>query len=298
MNILVTEPGDIHKDAISLLRAEHAVFFESAVDTKNISALFIRTYTNADKQYLSSFPSLKYILRAGVGLDNVDLVECKKRGITVFNSPGSNANAVAEYVVGVIIMLFRNVVSAQRAVMKGAWRDKTMLSSELKNKTVGIVGCGAIGRLITEKLHAFSVNSVGFDPYLSDKQLSAVGIKKTSLDLLLQSADIVTLHLPLTAETKDLISAQQLKLMKSSAYLINTSRGGIVNEDDLIQALENDTIAGSALDVFENEPEINKKLILLSQKKNLILTPHIGGYTREADRRMAVEVVERFLSSL
>ncbi|MEK9178871.1 MAG: NAD(P)-dependent oxidoreductase [Patescibacteria group bacterium] len=296
MKILLTEPKEIHTDAVKLLKeAGHSIYLGTdTFDSKDIEVIFIRTYTLVTLEFLNKFPALKYILRAGVGLDGIDLAECKKRSITVLNSPGANANAVAEFVVATTIMLLRNASIQSNELKNGKWRNRQFIGSELKGKTIGFVGCGAIAKSIIEKLKGFSIGSiVGYDPYLSSEQLSEFNVRKVSLEELLKVSDIVSLHLPLTDETKDLISTKELQMMEKTSYLINTSRGGIANESDLVSALENGTIAGAALDVFENEPTISKKLLASSK---LLLTPHVAGFTREADRSIAVDVVNRFLT--
>lgn len=296
MNILITEPKEIHSDAVELLKnVGHSVFLEpEEYDPNNVEVVFIRTYTSVSAEFLSKFPNLKYILRAGVGLDGIDLAECKKRSITVLNSPGANANAVAEFVVATMIMLLRNTPIQPDRLKKGLWRDRQFMGKELKGKVIGFVGCGAIAKSVIEKLKGFSIGTVyGYDPYLTFDELSPFGINKTSLEKLLEMSDIVSLHLPLTDKTKNLISLKELQLMKKSSYIINTSRGGIVNETDLIAALDKKIIAGAALDVFENEPQISQQLIA---NGHLLLTPHIAGYTEEADRAIAVDVVNRFLA--
>lgn len=297
MNILVTEPKEIHREAIELLKQHsHTVITdESKADPSNIEALFIRTYTKVDGAYLDRFPAVKYILRSGVGLDNIDVTEAKNRGIAVINSPGSNANAVAEFAVGLIIALMRNVLPQVDRLKNGDWRDASLQGSEIPGKTVGLIGCGAIGRLIVQKMSGFGIAStLGYDPFLDKETLAKNSIEKCELADLISRADIVSLHLPLTPETRGLISMKELKTMKRTAYLINTSRGGIVNETDLIQALRKGIIAGAALDVFENEPEINMDLTGLD---NLIATPHIAAFTAEADRNMSVQAVENFLKT-
>lgn len=291
MLIYVTEQKDIHQSAVELLKKKgHRIIFKPDADAE---VLFIRTYTQVTKEYLDTFPMLKYILRSGVGLDNIDLDESKRRKIQVINAPGSNANAVAEMVVGVIIMALRNIQIESSRLREGKWREKTNMGHEMKDLTLGLLGCGAIGRLIAYKLKNFDLKEVvGYDPYLDKQTLLKSGIRKCELDELLQSADIISLHLPLTPETKNLISAEKFAMMKQNAVLINTSRGGIVNEADLIDALKKRTIHAAALDVFEQEPNIKKELLHLP---NLIVTPHIAGYTYEADEAMALMPVQKFL---
>lgn len=292
----MTEPKEIHTDALRLLEKHgHTVITdESAADKDSVEALFIRTYTHVDADYLAVFPKVSYILRAGVGLDNIDTAEAEKRNITIVNAPGSNANAVAEFAVGLIIALARNLLPQTTRLKAGEWRNTALMGSEIGGKIIGLVGCGAIGRLIVTKLSGFGIGGVlGYDPYLDKEAMAGLGIEKCELADLISRADIISLHLPLTPETRGLISMKELKTMKKSAYLINTSRGGIVHETDLIQALKQKIIAGAALDVFENEPHINMNL---TEIDTLIATPHIAAFTAEADRNMSMVAAERFLA--
>lgn len=293
MNIFIAEPNEINSQAIDLLKInKHRVFIKSF--KKNIiEVIFLRTYISANKQYLSGFPNLKYILKAGVGLDNIDLNYCKTKNITIFNAPASNSNAVAEFVLSTMIMLLKKTSQQINELKEGHWRNKLFQGEELKNKIVGIVGCGAIGKLLAKKLSGCDVKKIiGYDPYLDKNTLKQFNIIKSSLDYLICNSDIITLHLPLTKDTKDLISKIEFKMMKKNAYIINTSRGGIVNEKDLVFALKKNIISGAALDVFEDEPNILKDLTKLP---NIILTPHIAAYTYEADKQMSIIPVQRFL---
>lgn len=298
MLIYISEQKETHKSGIDLLKKYgHTVIYDLKKNKPDeVDVLCVRTYTQATKDYLSQFSKLKYILRVGVGLDNIDLVEAKRRNITVINAPGSNANAVAEYVIGVVIMGLRSFTHQSDQLHKKSWRDKTFIGSEIKNKTVGIVGCGAIGRLIAKKLQNFEVKKIlGYDPYLTQEQMKSTYINKTELCDLLKESDIVTLHMPLNSETKNMISYKTLKSMKRNAVLVNAARGGIVNEKDLIKALREKLIKAAALDVFENEPEIDNELLKLD---NLIITPHIAGYTEEADEEMSLMPVRKFLEMI
>lgn len=296
MNIYITESAETHPDAIELLKqAGHRVITDNPTESE-IDALFIRTYTNVTAQYLDRFPKVRYILRIGVGTDTIDMDACKKRQITVINAPGSNANAVAEFIMGLMISGLRNIPAAMERIRTGQWRAAEIMGEEIKGKTIGIVGCGAIGKLLAKKMSSFEVKqTVGYDPYLDEATLKAHGITKSSLDDVLKQADIITLHLPLTDETKNLINASKLALMKPTAFLINTARGGIVNELDLIAAIKNHTLRGAALDVFETEPTVREELRSMPA---IICTPHIAGYTKEADREMALMPVRLFLKAI
>lgn len=296
MIIYVTEPKEIEPEALELLRmGGHTVVTtpEEAAKAQHVEALFIRTYTTVDATLLEQFPSVRFVLRAGVGLDNVDMALCKSRGIEVINSPGANAHAVAEYTVASVLYLLRFIDEQRNSLRSGGWRLPSHIGSELRGKTVGLLGCGNVGRLIAHKLSTWELNEcLGYDPYLSQEQLAAVGIRKVEKDELLKRSDIVSLHLPLTPETAHTINAEAFQCMKPSALFINAARGGVVDEAALLEALAQKRIAGAALDVFEHEPQVGDEL---KRCERVILTPHIAGYTHEANREVSLSPVREFL---
>lgn len=298
MIFYIPELAELHLKAIEALKKNnHKIIVKknlNKIEQAQIQVLFIRSSTKANKDYLQQFPNLKFILRAGVGLDNIDLGEAKKKNIKVINAPGSNSNSVAELVIYFILTLLRNIKQQDHRLRNGLWREIKLLGQELKNKSIGLIGCGAVGKSVAEKIMAFKVKEIlGYDPYLDKETLAVYKIKKVTLNYLIKNSDIISLHLPLTKETKDLITLKEIKLMDKKSYIINTSRGGIINENDLIVALKNKIIAGAALDVFKNEPNFNPGFLSLD---NVILTPHIGAYTHEADLEMSMVPVKKFLS--
>jgi len=229
---------------------------------------------------------LKIIARTGVGVDpsRVDLDAAREFKIWVTNMPGSNAVSVAELAFGQMIALARHTFEANRAVRENRWSDYlSYIGTELAGKTIGIVGMGNIGTRMAIRARAFEMNFLVSDPYIPESHVTALGGKLTSLEELLRNADFVTLHCPLTAETKRMIDEPRLGLMKPSAYLINAARGGVVSEDALWRALKEKKIAGAALDVVENEPLRQDHPLL--QLDNVIFTPHIGAMTLEASKR-------------
>ena len=296
MELILFEKNEIHPEAIKLLKKNgiKAYAHNNPVIANNTEAVFIRTYTKINHKFLKKYPNLKYILRAGVGLDNIDIRACESRRIQIFNSPGSNANATAELVISYMIMLCRKLDQQINSLKKGRWRQRKFLGEEIRNKAIGLIGCGASGRLLAEKLQSFGVKKIiGYDPFLSREALEKLGIRKVSLFYLLRNSDFISLHLPLLPETRNLIAKKEFSLMKKKAFIINTSRGEIVNEDDLIKALKNGEISGAALDVFKNEPEINREFFSIP---NVIATPHIGSFTKEADQAMSLGAVQNFLN--
>ena len=294
MLIYVTEPREIDPEALELLSMSgHTV--TTGLDT-NAEALFIRTYTQATKEYLAQFPNLKYILRAGVGLDNIDVAECKRRSVEVINAPGANANAVAEYVVLAVLLSLRQIDAQRRSLAKGTWRSSEHMGGELKGKVLGLIGCGNVGKAIAKKLSGWELNEIiGSDPFLSETELSAAGIRKVELPEVLATADIISLHVPLLPETKHLINEETLSQMKRGVLLVNAARGGVIDEGALVAAIKSGQVSGAVLDVLEEEPEVPSELRALD---TVILTPHIAGLTTEANKEVSLAPARALLQHL
>ncbi len=297
MKIFITEPSEISKRAKNILKAQGHELFESISTNQEslIEVLFIRTYLKISKEYLSRFPNLSYIIRAGSGLDHIDLEECKKRHITVISSPGSNAVSVAEHALTMLLLLLKNIIGHSRIVSEGGWRSKDLQGNELRGKTIGLLGCGAVGQVLSKLLLPFEVKILGYDKYLSPAKFNELNIQQVTLNELLKKSDLVSIQIPLTNETVNLITAKELALMKKSACLINVSRGEIVNEDDLISALSQGKIKAAALDVVKGEPAPSRRLSAL---ENIFITPHIAGFTVEADDVIATDAALNFLKAI
>jgi D-3-phosphoglycerate dehydrogenase len=262
-------------------------------------AVVVRSRTKIRADVIQKATALKVIGRAGVGLDNVDVDAAKQRGIAVFNSPESLTNAVAELALCMMIAAARGVGMGHYNLKNGKWVKESLVGTELTGKTVGIVGFGRIGRRLAELLKPFNVKVLAHDVVQPDHLvLEALGVSMVELDDLLGSADFVSLHLPGGPAMRGFIDSQRLAKMKRTATLVNTSRGEVIDEDALVNALKSGTIRSAALDVFAVEPPVDKELLGLD---NVVLTPHIGGQTVEAQASAAVIVAEkviRHLSSL
>lgn len=297
IKVLNTEPKEIAQEAIRLLRLSgyEVIGSDMSSSPEEIQGIFIRNIRNIGKEYLDQFPNLRFILVARVGIDDIDLKECARRNIQVFNAPGSNANAVAEFILMIMLMLLRKIPQQIQLISKNEWRNLEFAGAELQGKVVGLIGCGAIGKKLASKLQSFGVALLGYDPYIDAQTLEKYTIKKCELNELLQQADIISLQLVLTAENREMFTEEQFSRMKKNCYFINTARGELIKEDDLIKALTNNIISGAALDVFQNEPNINKDLLKIP---NLVLTPHIAWCTEEANLQMSVGAVENFLKNL
>lgn len=250
-------------------------------------AILIRSATNVDREAIAAAPGLKVVARAGVGLDNVDIKAATEAGVMVVNAPTSNIISAAELTVGHILSLSRHIPAAHASLAAGTWKRSKYTGVELFEKTVGIIGLGRIGALITERLQAFGMNVVAYDPYVTSARAQQLGVTLLSLDELLREADFVTIHMPKTPETTGMIGTDQLALMKPSAFVINVARGGLVDEDALYAALKSRRIAGAGLDVFVHEPPSESPLLELD---NVVLTPHLGASTDEAQEKAGVSV--------
>jgi len=244
------------------------------------------------EEVLAHAKSLKVISRYGVGMDNIDLDATKKRGIEVYNTPNAPAKAVAELTLSLILNLLRRIPESSNSMKKGMWQPQ--MGHSLYGKTIGIIGLGRIGKELVKLVQPFNVNIFAYEKYPDDDFIASHNIRLGSLEEVLSQSDVVSIHLPLMEETRNIIGAKELSLMKHNSILINTARGGLVDEDALISVLKEGTIAGAALDAFENEPYTGELLNL----NNVLLTPHIGTYTKETRMIMEMETVENLIKAL
>ena len=255
-------------------------------------ALMIRSGTQVTKEIIEAGTQLKIIGRAGVGVDNVDVPVATRKGIVVVNSPEGNTIAAAEHALAMIMALSRHIPDANASVKRGEWDRKTFVGSEVYKKTLGIVGLGKIGAHVANVAKAMGMKLLAFDPFISTDRAEQLGCQLVDLDLLVQQADYITLHIPKTPETTHIINAQMLAKMKPNARIINCARGGIIDEEALAIALKQRQIAGAALDVYESEP-LSDDSPLKSLGKEIILTPHLGASTTEAQVNVAIDVAEQ-----
>ena len=306
--ILISE--FITSQALETLRSQHVVVYEPDLykdrpaliaALQNIEALIVRNLTQVNEELLAGAPKLKVVGRLGVGLENIELPACAKRNIKVIPATGANAESVAEFVVGAAVTLIRGFIPATISTLKGEWpRPRFSAYHEFLGQTIGIVGFGSIGRVVAKKAHAFGLRCLAYDPMLSGNsvELDRFSVPLLSLSELLEKSDAVTLHLPFLPETKNLFNASTLDQMKPGACLINTARGGIVDERALAERLCSGRLGGAAIDVFEAEPA--KDLSHFAGIENLILTPHVAGVTHESNERvsqMIADEVNRFLGT-
>ena len=250
-------------------------------------AVLVRSATKVDAEAIAAAPKLKVIARAGVGLDNVDIKAATTAGVMVVNAPTSNIISAAELTVGHILSLARHIPAAHSSLAKGQWKRSKYTGVELYEKTVGIIGLGRIGALITARLQAFGTKVIAYDPYVTSARAQQLGVQLVTLDELLAESDFITIHMPKTPETTGMISDDQFALMKPTAFIVNVARGGLIDEDALYRALTANAIAGAGLDVFVSEPPAESPLLELP---NVVVTPHLGASTDEAQEKAGVSV--------
>lgn len=306
MRILISE--FIDDAAVASLARDFDVRYDAAlverpaelgVELRNADALIVRNRTRVDAALLAAAPRLKVVGRLGVGLDNIDLTACAARRIDVIPATGANARSVAEYVIGVALLLRRQAYGASAAVAAGEWpRAALSKGREVTGSTLGVVGFGSIGRLVAELANGLGLHVIGCDAAIPPDSAwwQEQNTIPRPLDELLREADIVSLHLPLTDQTRRLLDARRLSLMKRDAILINTSRGGIVDETALAASLRGGRLGGAALDVFEHEPLPAGSV--LAGCPGLLLTPHIAGVTRESNARVSALVAGEVAAAL
>ncbi len=253
------------------------------------SAVLIRSATKMDQEAIQSAPKLKVIARAGVGLDNVDIKAATEAGVMVVNAPTSNIISAAELAIGHLMSLSRQIPAAHASLSSGEWKRNKFTGIELYEKTIGIVGLGRIGTLVAERLAGFGATLIGYDPYVTQVRAEQMGIELVDLEDLMKRSDFITIHIPKTAETTGLIGKEQFAIAKKNLRIVNCSRGGIIDEKALYEALSTGQIAAAGLDVFENEPPIGSPLLSLP---NVVLTPHLGASTDEAQEKAGISVAK------
>lgn len=260
------------------------------------NVIIVRSRTKITKKVIDAAPNVKIIARVGVGLDNIDTEYAESKGIKVLNAAEAAMNAVSELVIGHMIALSRNIPKADDGLKKGKWLKKELVGSELRGKYLGIIGVGNIGRNVGRIAKCLRMNLIGFDIFpINQDYVREVSMIKTDLKTLLENSDFVTCHVPLTEKTKHLINSETLSYMKPTSFLINTSRGEIIDEKSLFTALTENRIAGAALDVFEVEPPTNTELLNLP---NMICSPHIAAQTKEAQELASTVIAEKVIQTL
>ena len=255
----------------------------------NYEGMVVRSRTKVRQPLIDVCPNLKVIVRGGAGLDTIDHEYAKTKGIAVMNTPLANTASVAELAIGYMLMMARSLYQATASMKADKWDKKNFNGDEIGGKTLGLIGVGNIGKEVAKRAAVMGMTVVAYDPYVKE----IAGIKLVSLDELLAQADYISLHLPKTKESSNMIGAEQFAKMKNGVRIVNCARGGIVNEDALYEALTNGKVASAALDVFNEEPPVDWKLVKLD---NVIASPHIGAATKEAQGRVGAEVAEKLIA--
>ncbi len=296
---------DLSPEGLSIFQAQKN--FETVIKLKkpldelkknnaDADAAVVRSGTQITAEVIAAAKELKVIGRAGVGLDNVDLEAASKRGIVVINTPGGNTVSAAELAFCMIMSLARNIVEASNSTKRGEWERKKFIGSELDGKTLGVLGLGRIGGEVAKRAQAFRMRVVAYDPFLRADKAAQIGVEPMALEEVLKVSDFITLHLPLTAENKNMIGEKQFKTMKKGVRIVNCARGGLIDEKALADAIKSGQVAGAGLDVFESEPP--PKDLELLKLPQVIVTPHQGASTEEAQVAVAVDVAKSIVDYL
>ena len=260
-----------------------------------VDAVLIRSATKMDAEAISAATGLKVIARAGVGLDNVDIPAATAAKVMVINAPTSNIVSAAELAIALMMASARNISPAHASLRAGKWARSKFSGTEMFEKTLGIVGFGKIGQLVAHRMKAFGMNVIAYDPYLSAEKVSTLGVKLVELDELLKNSDFITIHLPKTKETVNLIGEEALSKVKPSVHIVNAARGGVLDEAALYKAITEGRVAGAGIDVYATEPCTDSPLFSLDQ---VVATPHLGASTEEAQERAGIDVAHSVRKAL
>ncbi len=262
---------------------------------KDYHGLIVRSATKVTAEVIEAGENLKVIGRAGIGVDNIDVPAATKRGIVVMNTPEGNIITTAEHTIALLVSLARKVPQADASMKAGKWEKKRFQGVELYNKTLGIVGVGKIGSIVADRALGLKMKVIAYDPYISEEVANKIGIELVSLDELLATSDFISIHVPLTPETRNMFNADVFAKMKKGVRIINCARGGIINEKDLYEAIKKGIVAGAALDVFEKEPPGENPLLTLEE---VIATPHLGASTVEAQEKVGIAIAQQVVDYL
>ena len=262
---------------------------------KDYDGLAIRSATKVTKEIIEKADNLKVVGRAGIGVDNVDVNAASKRGIVVMNTPGGNTITTGEHSIAMMFALARQIPQATASMKSGKWEKNKFMGNEVYNKTLGIIGIGRVGTIVADRAQGLKMNVIAFDPFLAPETAEKMGITLVTLDELLKRSHFISVHTPLTKDTKNIINAASIAKMRNGVFIVNCARGGIINEKDLLEALKSGKVAGAALDVFDEEPTKNTELV---NHPNVICTPHLGAATDEAQRNVAIAIAEQIADFL
>ena len=300
INILITE--FIDPEALKILSKDFNVIYKKDIwensdflkkEINKFEGIIVRNKTNLNQSILEKAENLNYIGRLGVGLDNIDTEYCKKNNIFVQPATGMNADSVAEYVISSSLSLLKKTKLINAKTQNGQWPRTLIATNELKGKILGLIGFGDIAKKVLKLINAFEVTTISFDPYITSLEMEEHNVKKVTFENILSLADIISIHVPLNNETKYLFDKKTFQKMNNKPIIINSSRGGIINETDILEAYKNNYISGFALDVYEHEP-VNKIFLKnITNDMNCILSPHIAGVTEESNTRVSEFIMNK-----
>jgi len=300
MKVLVADP--IATEGIEILRKGADVDVKTGLKPEELLAiigeyegLMVRSETKVTAKVIEAGKKLQVIARAGVGIDNIDVEAATQRGIVVVNAPTANTMAAAEHSIALMLAMSRNIPQAHESLKGGAWKRQNFVGVEVRNKTLGIVGLGNVGSEVARRVQGFQMKVLGYDPYVSPEHARNLRVELVPLEQIIREADFITLHLPLTPQSKNMIGAKEISIMKPTVRIINCARGGLIDEQALDQALREGKIAGAALDVFAQEPPKDSPLL---KNERVIVTPHLGASTQEAQANVAIDAAEQIVSVL
>jgi D-3-phosphoglycerate dehydrogenase len=300
MKVLVADPID--KAGVEALQSEVEVDIKTGLKPEELKAvigqyeaLIVRSETKATAEIIEAGTRLHVIARAGVGLDNIDVDAATRHGIVVVNAPMGNTISAAEHTLALMLSLARHVPQASTVLKSGVWQRSAFMGTELKNKVLGVIGLGNVGSEVARRAEAFEMRIMVYDPFVSPDYVQNLGAESASLEQILRESDFITLHLPLTSSTKNLIGQKELAKVKPSVRIVNCARGGLIDEEALFKAIEDGKVAGAAFDVFQKEP-VTDSILFKSDK--IIVTPHLGASTAEAQAGVARDIAEQVLCVL
>jgi D-3-phosphoglycerate dehydrogenase len=300
MKVLVADP--IAPEGIEILKKSADVDVKTGLKPEELisiigeyEGLMVRSETKVTAKVIEAGKKLQVIARAGVGIDNIDVEAATQRGIVVVNAPTANTMAAAEHSIALMLALARHIPQAHESLRGGAWKRQNYVGVEVRNKTLGIVGLGNVGSEVARRVQGFQMRVLGYDPYVSPEYARNLRVELVPLDQIIREADFITLHLPLTPQSKNMIGAKELSQMKPTVRIINCARGGLIDEQALDQALREGKIAGAALDVFAQEPPKDSPLL---KNERVIVTPHLGASTQEAQANVAIDAAQQIISVL
>lgn len=305
MKVIVTD--EVAREGLALLEDDPRVELDVRLGLKkeellsvigNYDAIITRSGTTVDSDLLDAAKRLKIVARAGVGIDNVDVPYASAKGVIVVNAPFGNTNSAAEHAMALLLSFCRNIPTANSSLKSGEWKRAPFTGYELKGKKAGVIGLGKVGGRVATRLKAFECDVFACDPYIGEKRATDLGVKLVSHDEIFRNCDIITLHTPLNEETRDMIGARELAMMKDGVILINAARGGIINEPALLDALKSGKVLGAAVDVFSEEPPRGEVVREIIAHERVVVTPHLGANTFEAQVNVAVDVSREIINLL